>query len=201
MNVEVEKPRLTAVGRSTQREGSLRLPGISFCPGFRPSEEEEARLSWVRPGLDYGVPSRSRIVDERAANASAEHERAWRAMTVDPSDVFVRTIFEKEDGSFEVRSATQLEDNGGGEAGRCVRAESHNTLSGRCFVLFPECPLANGRSLQLVTNLSLVSRLPLHFHHPRALVGLNEELWPLLPRAVTVHAGTNSYIGLSKKVK
>ncbi len=164
-------------------------PTVSFDGRNVPSEEGA-----LRTGGSAG---------KNGAALAEELQELWEAVTFDLADVLYMAAFEKADGTFEEKLASQLLDTAATDDGHCLRVEQQDTLSGRCFVLLTSCPLENRKSLLLVPNLVELpgSRLPLHFHHARASLGLNENLWSRAGRSATAHGGSNSLFGLSKTIR
>ena len=161
------------LGQTTETYPSLELPAISFCPGFRHGRVVER--GWLRPSWHGHLAPPTR---EEDLPASAEESEAfWDGLNLRLEDFMAKVGSAIQNGTYRPYGAEELLHPA---PDSCLRIEEIQTMQGRCFMLRSSCSIAHSMPVRLGFNLTGVFKgsLTLHLHHPRAVLGLNRDLWP-----------------------
>ncbi len=187
---------------------SLSYPSVSFCPGYRISEDESNKIPWAlsihhwrfvnlggSPDLSVKFPA-----------SEEESELAWESATYRIDEVLNSIVVFKENLDTAV-DALSLNFSGNPERpADCVDVTEHRTLFGRCYTLGFHCG-ETIRVVDFVFNLSSATHhrgaltLHLHYHPENAILGLNNNYWTLPSKQVVVRRNEVSDVGVAKSVR
>ena len=179
------------VGKTSVHREELELPALSFCPGYR--AHRVAGKGWLKPNMTFSGPR------QRLPGAGPETERFWSEVNLELSQVLMEVGLKAHNGDLVTYSPSELEDG----SAKCFRVEEHHTLEGKCYVLRSSCQFRKRVPILLDFNLTQIFKksMVLNFHHPRATVGLNRDMWPAPVTSVRLSAKALINIAIRHEAK
>ncbi len=169
----------TTIVHTTKVHDMLALPGASFCPGFKKVDDEE--LVW--PTWSFSEISLAFMAESASGqhNNYSEHftpiengSKIWERLTFALEEVLLHVVHREDLTLVEKYSPVEILRE---DSDKCLHFKEHNTLTGKCFTLLSSCYLLKNNIIEIKLNMSAVPKMPLYLHHPRAVLGLNDNFW------------------------